>query len=272
MRLIKRFRFYLLFLIAVTITIVAILGPVLAPMDPYVIDLEKGIHPPNNENIFGTDRLGRDLFSRLLFGARNSFAMTLVMVISVACLGSVIGMISGYAGGFVDTAAMQVADVLLAFPSVVFVIAVVGILGPGIIHTLCALAVICWAKYARMTRGLVMEIKQKDYITQARFGGATWRRILHRYIFPNILPQIIIIMTLDVGEMLITLSALSFLGLVGRPPAPEWGSMLADSRSYIVTYPFMMIYPALAILIIVVVFNLLGDSLRDVLDPKLKKG
>ena len=267
-RLIKKVRFFTLLTLAVILVLLAVQGPALAPGDPYRIDLLNSLSRPNAGNLFGTDQLGRDLLSRTLHGARNSFVLTMVMVLTVTCVGSVIGTVAGFAGGVTDTIAMQVTDMLLAFPSVVFVIAVAGILGPGIHHTILALAVICWAKYARTARNLVADVRSRVYITQARFGGSRRRQILGKYILPNILPHIAILSTQDIGEMMITLSALSFLGLTGQPPAPEWGRMLSENRMYITTYPHLVFIPMLAMLLYVVVFNLLGDSLRDMLDPK----
>ena len=267
----KKLRFLILLFLALSLTFIAIAGPALAPQNPNTIDLEKSYTLPGREHILGTDRLGRDIFSRLLVGARNSFALTVAMVLIVACIGSAIGMFSGFVGGAVDSVIMQVADTLLAFPSMVFVIAIVGIWGSGIYRTVLTLGVVCWAKYARLAQGLVTEIRRSEYVTVARFGGSRWYRILGKYVMPNILPPIVIAATLDIGEMMITLSALSFLGLVGQPPTPEWGNMLANSRALVTVVPHLVLYPALAILITVVVFNLLGDSLRDILDPRETK-
>ena len=264
----RRLRLYFLLLLAISITVVAVMGPALAPKDPYSIDLLNTFHPPDRENLLGTDRLGRDLFSRILHGARDSFALTMLMVLAISCIGSVIGMVAGYIGGAIDMAIMQAADILLAFPAMVFAIAVAGIFGRGIYRTLLALALVCWAKYARMARGLVDEIRRREYVTQALFGGSRWYQILFKYIMPNILPQIVIVTVSDIGEMMITLSSLSFLGLIGNVPEPEWGIMLAEYRQFITTRPYLVLYTGLALLITVVVFNLLGDSLRDVLDPK----
>ena len=270
MRTLKRLRFCVLLSCAILITLSAFLGPALAPEDPNRIDLNRIYQPPDRNNLFGTDAVGRDLFSRVIHGARNSFALTLTMVLIVACIGSIIGMASGYIGGAADSVIMQITDVLLSFPTVVFAITIAVIWGAGIYRTLTALALVSWAKYARMARGLILDIRSSEYITQARFAGARRRHILFKYLLPNILPQIIVITTSDIGEMMVTLSALSFLGVTGSPYEPEWGRMLADSRSNFLIHPYSMIYPGLALLIVVIVFYLLGDSLRDVLDPKEK--
>ena len=267
----QRLRFYVLLCSALLLTLIAFLGPVLAPEDPNAIDLGRLRHPPDDRNLFGTDILGRDMLSRVLYGARNSFALTFMMVLIVAFIGTAVGITAGYIGGAVNSAVMQISDVMLAFPTVVFAIAVCGLWGPGIYRTLAALAMVSWAKYARMTGGLIAEIRSREYVTQALFAGARWYHILLKYLLPNILPQIVVITTSDIGEMMIMLSMLSFLGLVNQPYAPEWGSMLADNRGFLMTYPYLFIFPAMALLLIVVVFNLLGDSLRDILDPKEKR-
>ena len=271
MQAIKKPRLIVLLFFALLLTLLAVMGPAIAPHNPFEIDLSNKLLPPDSENLFGTDQLGRDIFSRIIYGSRNSFALTLLVVLITACIGSIIGMTAGFAGGAIDSISMQIADILLAFPSVVFVIAIVGVRGGGIGNTFFALATVCWAKYARMTRDLAITIRSHEYITMAKLGGSRWYRILWRYVMPNTLPHIVIIATTDVGEMMITLSALSFLGLTGRPPAPEWGNMLANSREMIISHPYSVIFPSLAILVTVIVFNLLGDSLRDVLDPKEKR-
>ena len=264
----QRIRMTILIFLAAALVLTAALGPYLAPKDPFEIHLLRSYRPPDAENLMGTDKLGRDLCSRILYAARGSFALTFTMVMLVAFIGVVIGTTAGYTGGLVDSLAMQAADVLMAFPTLVFAIAIAGIWGPGIFHTVCALAMVSWAKYAYMTRGLVAEILGKNYVVQARFGGSGMGRIIVRYILPNILPHIIIMAALDIGEMLMTISALSFLGLVSQPPFPEWGHMLAECRGVMLIHPHMMIFPSLALFITVIVFNLLGDSLRDYLDPK----
>ena len=261
-------RFYFFLIIALLLTLLAALGPILTPMDPNEINLNKILHPPDRNNIFGTDRLGRDVLSRILYGSHNSFILPMAVVLFTACIGMSIGMTAGYLGGALDTIAMQIADMLLAFPAVVFVIAITGIWGIGVNHTLTSLAVISWAKYARLTRMLVADIRQREYITHALFSGARWYQVILNYIIPNIIPQLLIMAILDVGEMILTISALSFLGLVGRTTTPEWGRMLAENRGSIMTRPYLMIFPALVLAVTIIIFNMLGDSLRDLLDPR----
>ena len=190
------------------------------------------------------------------------------MVAVIATIGTTVGIISGYFGGVVDTVIMRIADVLLAFPDTVFAIALVGAMGPNLLNTILALAVIWWTKYARVTRGLASSFRNREFITQARFGGAGTGRIVYKYILPNILPQVLIMATLDIGGMMLSLASLSFLGLASQPPKPEWGYMLYEGKTYLQASPWLIWFPGLVLFITVIVFNLLGDSLRDILDPK----
>lgn len=264
----KWIRFYLFLVFAILVLSVAFFGKYLAPYDPLETDYSSILSAPSKEHWCGTDNVGRDVLSRILCGASTSFSLTFLMIGIVAVIGTCIGVISGYFGGFLDTCIMRCTDVLLAFPSTVFAIAVVGMMGPGIFNTVIALGMVWWTKYARLTRGLASSIRTKDYITEARFGGCTTVNILFRYVLPNILPQVVIMATVDIGGMMLSLAGLSFLGLASQPPTPEWGYMLYEGKSYLQTAPWIMLFAGLAIFITVIVFNLLGDSLRDILDPK----
>jgi ABC-type dipeptide/oligopeptide/nickel transport system permease subunit len=264
----KKAQFIILSCLAVVLVILAVLGPALAPTDPVKTDLSASLSPPDSVHLLGTDKLGRDMLSRILYGASTSFSLTFGMVLLVAFIGTIVGVVSGYAGGVIDTVIMRFTDILLAFPATVFAIAVVGMLGPGVLNTILALATVSWTKYARMTRSLTAAIRGENYIIQARFSGAREYKIILKYILPNVISQIVIMMTLDIGGMMMTLASLSFLGLASQPPTPEWGYMLYESRQFMQTAPWLMLYPGLALLITVIVFNLLGDSLRDALDPK----
>ena len=241
----------------------------MAPYDPVFTDLGQSLQPPGPLHLAGTDKLGRDVFSRILCGAGNSFSMTFLMVIIVSVIGTAIGMVCGYFGGKLDTCVMRLVDVLLAFPDTVFAIAVVGMLGPGLLNTILALSFIGWTRYARMTRSLTASIKAKGYVVQARFNGASTLRILLKYILPNVAPQLVVMAMMSVGGTMLSLAGLSFLGLASQPPTAEWGFMIYESRQYIQTAPWMMIFPGIALFMTVVVFNLLGDSLRDFMDIKL---
>lgn len=264
----KWIRFWISFALAALMILVALLGEQLAPYDPLETDFAAKLSAPSAEHLFGTDNVGRDVLSRILCGAKNSFFLTFLMVAIVSILGTAIGMFSGFFGGICDTLIMRVTDVLLAFPDTVFAIAIVGMLGPGLLNTVLALSLVWWTKYARMARGLAAVIRTQDYITEAKFGGAKTGKILFWYVLPNIIPQMVIMAALDIGGMMLSLAGLSFLGLASQPPAPEWGYMLYEGKSYMQTAPWIMLFAGLAIFLTVIVFNLLGDSLRDILDPK----
>ncbi len=264
----KWIRFFLFLILALIVLFIAFFGYKFAPFDPLETDYGAKLSPPGGSHLFGTDNVGRDVLSRILYGARNSFSLTFLMIAIVSVVGTVIGTVSGFFGGFLDTAIMRMTDVLLAFPDTVFAIAIVGMLGPGLLNTVVVLSFVWWTKYARVTRGLASVIRTKDYITEARFGGAGTVRILVRYVLPNILPQVVVMATVDIGGMMLALAGLSFLGLASQPPAPEWGYMLYEGKSYLQTAPWIMIFAGMAIFVTVIAFNLLGDSLRDILDPK----
>ena len=264
----KRTRFMICLIPAVILVAAAFAGRYFLPYGPFDTDFAAALQAPSRAHLFGTDNVGRDVLSRVIYGARNSFALTFLMIAIVSVLGTLIGIVACYFGGILDTVLMRWIDILLAFPDSVFAIAVVGIMGPGLFNTVVALSFIWWTKYARMARGLTQSIRHKDYMIQARFGGAGTVGILLRYILPNIIPQVIIMATLDVGGMMLALAGLSFLGLASQPPEPEWGYMLYEGKSYLQTAPWIMIFSGLAIFVTVVVFNLLGDALRDLLDPK----
>lgn len=264
----KKLRFMIFLSLAVFLVIIAFMGSYLAPMDPLQTNYDLALKAPSSEYICGTDVLGRDIFSRILCGASNSFSLSFLMVAIVAGIGITLGTMSGYIGGKFDTVVMRITDIFLAFPGMVFAIAVAGILGAGIVNTIIALSLVQWTKYARMTRSLSSSIRTKNYIEQARFGGAKEYQIMYKYVLPNLISPVVIMATLDIGGMMMALAGLSFLGLASQPPTPEWGYMINESRQYMQTAPWMMIYPGLALLIVVITFNLLGDSLRDILDPK----
>ncbi len=264
----KWIRFWIFLILAALIVFFAVCGPYFAPCDPLETDYSAALQAPSREHLFGTDNLGRDVLSRILYGAGNSFALTFLMIALVAAIGTILGGISGYFGGLLDTVLMRITDVLLAFPDSVFAIAVVGVLGPGLLNTVLALSLIWWTKYARVARGQFATMRSKDYVTEARFGGASTFQILWKYMLPNALPQIIIMAAVDVGGMMLTLAGLSFLGLSAQPPTPEWGYMLYEGKSYLQTAPWIMLFAGGAIFLTVIVFNLLGDSIRDILDPK----
>ncbi|MGN0939646.1 MAG: nickel transporter permease [Selenomonas sp.] len=250
------------------IVLLAIFAPYLAPQDPMEGNMKNVLQTPSAEHWLGTDKLGRDTFSRIVAGTQVSLFMTLCLVLLVAIVGSVVGIVSGYFGGKVERVLMRFADMMLAFPGVVLAIAIAGILGGSVINTILALLAVAWAKYARLVRSLVVKIRNRDFILAAEVNGTRTRDILWRHILPNVLPMVVITGAMDIGTMMMEIAGLSFLGFGAQPPTPEWGLMLNEGRQYIQTAPWLMVYPGAAIFLVVTVFNLWGDSLRDVLDPR----
>ncbi len=251
--------------------IVAALASYLVPYDPYEQDLNNALQPPDRVHILGTDRYGRDLLSRVIMGAQTTIYSALFLVIFITVLGTAIGMVCGYYGGILDSVVMRIADIFLAFPGMVFAIAVAGVTGGGILNAIIALACISWPKFARLSRSQVIMMKNMDYIAAARLAGSGTGTIMIRHILPNIIGSVLITAVLDIGTMIMELAGLSFLGLGAASPTAEWGSMMSNGRSMIQTAPWVILAPGTAIFITVVLFNLLGDTVRDVLDPKQKK-
>lgn len=254
--------------LAVCIGLVAVFAPLIATYDPAAAVLTDALQAPSSIHWFGTDKLGRDLFSRVIYGTRVSVSAALILVACIFLVGSILGILAGYFGGWVDAVIMRIADMMIAFPGMVLAIAVAGILGPSITNAVIAITMVSWTKYARLARSLVLKMKNCDYVAAARVTGSTTVHILVRYMFPNVTPTLIITAATDIGSMMLELAGLSFLGFGARPPMAEWGLMLSEGRAYMQNAPWMMIFPGMAILIVVVIFNLLGDSLRDVLDPR----
>lgn len=251
--------------------IVAALASYLVPYDPYEQDLNNALQPPDRVHILGTDRYGRDLLSRVIMGAQTTIYSALFLVIFITVIGTAIGMVCGYYGGILDSVVMRIADIFLAFPGMVFAIAVAGVTGGGILNAIIALACISWPKFARLSRSQVIMMKNMDYIAAARLAGSSTGAIMIRHILPNIIGSVLITAVLDIGTMIMELAGLSFLGLGAASPTAEWGSMMSNGRSMIQTAPWVILAPGAAIFITVVLFNLLGDTVRDVLDPKQKK-
>lgn len=262
----KLFTFFAL--CALLIVLSAVFAPVVTGgVDPLKGSLANALEPPCKEHIFGTDKMGRDIFTRVIYGARASLGATFGVVALVFLVGAVLGVISGYFGGWVDAVIMRIADMMLAFPGLVLALAVAGIMGASIKNAIIAIVVVSWTKYARLARSLVLKIRGRDYVSAAVVTGSKTPYILLRYMLPNALPTLIITAATDIGSMMLELAALSFLGFGATPPTPEWGYMLNEGRACMESAPWMMIFPGLAIFVVVVVFNMLGDSLRDILDP-----
>ncbi len=261
-------RFMVFSLLAFIIILIAVFAPVIAPYTANESELCDALQAPGKEHIFGTDNLGKDVFSSVIYGARVSIFSTLVLVTLVFLTGSILGIIAGYFGGWIDTVVMRLADIMIAFPGMVLAIAVAGVLGPSITNAIIAVTIVTWPKYARLARSLVLKTKNFDYVVAARVAGGKTGHILVRYMFPNVTPVLVVTASMDIGSMMLELAALSFLGFGARPPMAEWGLMLSSGRPFMQDAPWLMLFPGLAIFIVVVIFNLLGDSLRDVLDPK----
>ena len=260
--------FSLLVVAAIAIILVGILAPVIATHSPYESNLHDAFIAPNSEHIFGTDKLGRDIFSRVIYGTRISLSAALILVILIFTIGTTLGVIAGYFGGIIDTIIMRISDMMISFPGMVLAIAMAGIMGASVKNAIIAITVVSWTKYARLSRSLVLKIKETDYIRAAKVTGCKTIHIITRHIIPNIISTLIITATTDIGTMILELSALSFLGFGAQSPQAEWGLMLNEGRAYMVDCPWLMIYPGLAICIVVIVYNLLGDNLRDILDSR----
>lgn len=246
----------------------ALLAPVLAPHDPEPVSLSHRLLPPGGDYPLGTDALGRCLFSRILFGAQVTLQYSLAILGVILLIGVPLGLLAGYRGGFLESAVMRLADIVLAFPNLILALVMVGILGPGLFNVMLALALVSWVGYARVVRGLVISLKEKEFVSAARVCGTPAGVLLVRHILPNILPTVAILATLDLGKLILAISTLSFLGLGAQPPTPEWGAMINEARPFMQTVPRLMVAPGVAIATAVLGFNLLGDGLRDALDPR----
>lgn len=268
-RLLATHRSFSLWLaLALLIVLVAVGAGLIAPMDPYETSLAEAFRPPSAEHWFGTDSLGRDMASRVIYGTRLSLSSAIALVAVISVLGSLLGVIAGYAGGLVDAVIMRVSDMMISFPGIVLAIAVAGLLGASIRNAIIALAVVSWTKYARLARSLVLKVRHSDFVTAAELTGAGPARVIGRYLLPGALPTLVITAATDIGTMMLELAGLSFLGFGAQPPQAEWGLMLNEGRAHLLDSPWLMIFPGAAICLTVVVFNLLGDALRDVLDPR----
>jgi len=254
--------------IVLAILLVAIFAPLLAHADPLAQNLAAQDLPPGPGHPFGTDKLGRDLFARVAFGARISIAIGFVAVGLAITLGTTIGSLAGYLGGWIDNALMAAMDVMLAFPSIILAIGITTILGPSITNLMLAVGIVYIPQYARLARAAVIDVREEDFIEAARALGAVMPAILGRHVLPNILAPLLVQATLGVATAELEAAGLSYLGLGARPPAPEWGAMLNDARDYWLSAPWALVFPGVSITVLVLGFNLLGDGLRDALDPK----
>ena len=261
-----RVRLTLFLILAAALLLVAIFADKIVPYDPYAQDLSKSLLPPSAEHWMGTDRYGRDMFSRVVAGAQTSIFSTLALVGVISVFGTAVGTLCGYYGGAMDSVVMRISDVCLAFPGLVFALAIAAMLGGGVGNAVLALAVISWPKYARVARSQTLALKTSGFV--ARLSGDSSMQMILRHILPNILGPILVTAMLDIGTMMMELAGLSFLNLGAQPPTAEWGNMMSGGRSMLQTYPWLVLSPGFAIFLSVVIFNLLGDTVRDYMDPK----
>ncbi|MDF2986771.1 MAG: ABC-type dipeptide/oligopeptide/nickel transport system, permease component [Eubacterium sp.] len=257
--------------VIVFLLLIAIFGPIITPYDPNVSDMSKSFIKPGAQHWFGTDQLGRDILSRIISGARISLTVGLSAVVISLTIGVVLGSIAGYFGGKSDIIIMRFMDMMLAIPSILLAIAFMAALGKGIDKAVIAIGLVSIPEYARIVRGSILSVKENDYVQAARVIGNKNSRIIFKHILPNVLSSIVVRATLGISTAVLDTAALGFLGLGVQPPVAEWGDMLGRARGFIFTAPYTLIFPGIAITITVLAFNLLGDGLRDALDPKSRK-
>ena len=255
-------------IVALFLIATALLAPLLATHDPSTQNLSQRLARPSAAHWFGTDELGRDVYSRLLYGGRITLGMVVAVVVMVAPLGLAVGCIAGYAGGVWDRILMRVTDVFLAFPRLILALAFVAALKPGVTSAVAAIALTAWPPYARLARAETLSLRGTDFVAAARLAGAGAGRIVLRHVAPLCLPSLVVRVTLDMSSIILTAAGLGFLGMGAQPPSPEWGAMIATARRFILDQWWVPMIPGLAIFAASLAFNLLGDGLRDVLDPK----
>lgn len=263
-----RIRLILFLSLVIALLLAAVFAEWICPYDPNGQDLSIALQPPSPDHPFGTDRYGRDMLSRVIVGGQTSIFSALILVGIIAVGGTLLGLLCGYFGGALDAVIMRVSDICLAFPGLVFAMAVAAVLQGGIQNAVIALAAVSWPKYARLARSQTLTVKNLTYIQAAKLSGTSFLGILFRHILPNIAGPVLVTAMLDIGTMMMEVAALSFLGLGAQPPTAEWGSMMSSGRSMLQTYPWVVLTPGLGIFVSVVLFNLLGDTVRDYLDPR----
>ncbi len=257
--------------IVLVFVLLAVLAPALVPFNPIQGDLNDRLQSPSATHWLGTDELGRDLLSRILYGARVSLQIQIVAVVLALIVGVLLGSLSGYLGGYVDSIIMRCMDILLAFPGIFLALGIIAALGPGLVNLMFAAGISSIPQFARIVRASILSLKEREFVEAALALGSGSNRIMFRHLLPNCLAPIIVQSTLRMATVLLTASGLSFLGLGVQPPTPEWGAMLSNARSYLIVAPHVATIPGLAIMVVVVGFNLFGDGLRDTLDPRLRQ-
>ena len=254
-----------------TAILIAVTGAGVLPYDPYAVNIAEALQSPSLRHLLGTDNLGRDIFSRIVAGTVVDAQVSVVVVAFSMAVGGLLGAISGFYGGKVDEIVMRVTDIFLAFPGLILALAIAAALGPSLLHVMEALLVVWWPTYARLSRAEALTVKENQYIEAARASGLRDIEIVFRHVLPNILPPLMIYATLDIGSVILNASVLSYIGLGAQPPQAEWGRMVFDGQSYLMTQWWLPIFPGVAIMVTVLGFNLLGDGLRDALDPRLRR-
>ena len=261
-------QFMILLVLAIALILIAVFADKVAPHDPLATNFDQSMVAHSAEYPMGTDQIGRCILSRLIYGGRTSMLIVFRVIAAVSVIGITLGVLAGYLGGWVDLIITRFTDMVMAIPSTVFVIALVSVLNPSLHHTVLAMALVGWTEYCRITRALVLSVRENNYVDEARMGGLSELQVIWRVILPNVFPYLLVNITQDIGSYLLTLGGLSLLGLSSQPPTPEWGFMLSEGRKFITAAPWLIFWPGAVIVLHVVIFNLLGDSLRDILDPR----
>jgi peptide/nickel transport system permease protein len=257
--------------IILCLVLTALLAPLIAPHDPFQLDPRNRLKPPSSEHWFGTDTAGRDMLSRVIFGTRISIRIGATVVFLAVISGCLIGLFSGYIGGKFDELVMRITDIFFSVPYLILAMAITAALGPGLLNAMLSLSIVWWPIYARLIRGQVLQIREAPYIEAARGLGASRKRIIFRHVLPNAITPVIVQASLDFGNAIMYAAALSFIGLGAQPPTPEWGAMISTARNYLQDSWWFATFPGLAILVTVIGFNLLGDGIRDLSDPRLRE-
>ncbi len=265
-KLLKDKRVAIGFSLVAGIIFIALFAPLIAPYDPIEVHIENKLQPPSTQYWLGTDNLGRCIASRLIFGARSSLLYAGIILGLMLTISIPIGLLAGYVGGNIDAVIMRIIDICMAFPSAILALAVAGLFGASARNLVLALSCVWWAGYARLIRGMVLQMKEQGFILAALAAGCTRRRIVFCHLLRNVISPVIVLATLEVGSIILAIAGYSFIGLGAQPPTPEWGVMLSDSRSYMQTQLQLMIYPGVAIVVTVMAFNLLGEGLKDALE------
>ncbi|WP_368505398.1 nickel transporter permease [Alkalihalophilus sp. As8PL] len=254
--------------LTVILLIMLTLGPIIVAHDPFQINMTNRLQSASMSHILGTDQLGRDLFSRILYGGRLTVGLGLIAILLALLIGVPIGLISGYIGGKLDAFFMRIVDGIIVFPDFILAIAIAGILGPSLTNIVIAIVLVKWIVYARVVRGLVMAEKEKEFILAAKISNSSIGKIIRRHLWPQIIPDVVAMAAIDVGKVILIISTLSYIGVGAQPPIPEWGALLNDGRGYFQVHASLMIYPGLAIMATVLCFNLLGDGVKEYMDPR----